>query len=285
MQRLTCGGELRLSIMAPKGHKIAVQDSGQIECRVNGWLWGQDDLMQAFRDADRGIGRDAYCNFGDLIYGRTITKADKTERHVSKVAVLGLGFQMGPAKFQITLAKGALGGPPVHFPLEQCKVIVNTYRMKNHRIQAGWKICQNIIEDMAAGREGSYGPINWEANTIWLPNGMALKYPDLKKSMGDKGWEEWTYQAKDQRKKIYGGLLCENIVQALARIIVGWQMLQISRRYRVVMTTHDEVVAMPKATQADACIKFMAKWMSTPPAWCSDIPLNCEGGYDDNYSK
>ena len=114
---------------------------------------------------------------------------------------------------------------------------------------------------------------------------MALKYPDLKKSMGDKGWEEWTYQAKDQRKKIYGGLLCENIVQALARIIVGWQMLQISRKYRVVMTTHDEVVAMPKAAQADACIKFMAKWMSTPPAWCSDIPLNCEGGYDDNYSK
>lgn len=285
MQNLTRGGELRLSILAPRGHQIAVQDSGQIECRVNGWLWGQDDLMQAFRDADRGIGRDAYCNFADHVYGRTITKADKVERFVGKVCVLGLGFQMGPAKLQITFAKGALGGPPVHFPLEQCKVIVNTYRMKNNKIQAGWKICQNIIEDMAAGREGSYGPLNWEANTIWLPNGMALKYPDLKKSMGDKGWEEWTYQAKDQRKKIYGGLLCENIVQALARIIVGWQMLQISRKYRVVMTTHDEVVAMPKAAQADACIKFMAKWMSTPPAWCSDIPLNCEGGYDDNYSK
>ena len=285
MQNLTRGGELRLSILAAAGHILCVVDSGQIEARVNGWLWGQDDLMQAFRDADRGIGRDAYCNFADHVYGRTITKADKTERFVGKVCVLGLGFQMGAPKLQITFAKGALGGPPVHFPLEQCKMIVNTYRMKNHRIQAGWKICQNIIEDMAAGREGSYGPINWEANTIWLPNGMALKYPDLKKSMGDKGWEEWTYQAKDQRKKIYGGLLCENIVQALARIIVGWQMLQISRKYRVVMTTHDEVVAMPKATQADACIKFMAKWMSTPPAWCSDIPLNCEGGYDDNYSK
>ena len=285
MQNLTRGGELRLSIIAPKGHKIAVQDSGQIECRVNGWLWGQDDLMQAFRDADRGIGRDAYCNFADLVYGRTITKADKMERFVGKVCVLGLGFQMGPAKLQITFAKGALGGPPVHFPLEQCKVIVNTYRMKNHRIQAGWKICQNIIEDMAAGREGSYGPLNWEANTIWLPNGMALKYPDLKKSMGDKGWEEWTYQAKDQRKKIYGGLLCENIVQALARIIVAWQMLQISRKYRVVMTTHDEVVALPRSTQAEACIKFMAKWMSTPPDWCKDIPLNCEGGADVNYSK
>ena len=285
MQNLTRGGELRLSIIAPKGYKIAVQDSGQIECRVNGWLWGQDDLIQAFRDADRGIGRDAYCNFADHVYGRTITKADITERFVGKVCVLGLGFQMGAPKLQITFAKGALGGKPIHFPLEQCKMIVNTYRMKNHRIQAGWKICERIIEDMAAGREGSYGPLNWEANTIWLPNGMALKYPDLRKQMGDKGWDEWTYQAKDMRKKIYGGLLCENIVQALARIIVGWQMLQISRKYRIVMTTHDEVVAMPKATQAEACLKYMAKWMSTPPDWCSDIPLNCEGGYDDNYSK
>lgn len=78
---------------------------------------------------------------------------------------------------------------------------------------------------------------------------------------------------------------CENIVQALARIIVAWQMLQISRKYRVVMTTHDEVVAMPKTAQADACLRFMAKWMSTAPEWCGTIPLNCEGGAAFNYSK
>jgi DNA polymerase len=164
-------------------------------------------------------------------------------------------------------------------------MIVNTYRNKNYKIQAGWKICERIIEDMAAGRTGGYGPLNWEANTIWLPNGMALKYPDLRKATGEKGWDEWSYQGGKMRKKIYGGLLCENIVQALARIIVAWQMLQISRKYRVVMTTHDEVVAMPKTAQAKACLAFMAKWMSTAPAWCSDIPLNCEGGFDVNYSK
>ena len=289
MQNLTRGGELRLSILAPKGHVVAVQDSGQIECRVNGWLWGQDDLMNAFREADAGIGRDAYCNFADHVYGREITKADATERFVGKVCVLGLGFQMGAPKLQMTFAKGALGGKPIFFELDRCKAIVNTYRLKNHRIQAGWKICERIIEDMAAGRTGSHGPINWEANTIWLPNGMALKYPDLKKATGDKGWDEWTYQGMMKntpvRKKIYGGLLCENIVQALARIIVAWQMLQISRKYRVVMTTHDEVVAIAKTAQGQRCIDFMAKWMSTAPAWCSDIPLNCEGGYDINYSK
>lgn len=298
MQNLTRGGELRQSILAPAGHVVCVQDSGQIECRVNGWLWGQSDLLDSFRVADKwdkamgvahGDDRDAYCKFADTVYGREITTLDKTERFVGKVCTLGLGFGMGPPKLQITFAKGALGGPPVFFELDKVKDIVTTYRRKNNRIQDGWEICKRIIEDMAAGREGHYGPLNWEEGKIWLPNGMTLNYPDLKKSTGDKGWDEWTYHSTLKgvpiRKKIYGGLLCENIVQALARIIVMWQMLQISRKYRCVMTTHDEVVALAKKGQGDACIKFMAKWMSTAPAWCSDIPLNCEGGWDVRYSK
>jgi DNA polymerase len=286
MQNLTRGGELRLSILAAYGHNICVADSGQIEARVNGWLWGQHDLLEAFKTADTGGGSDAYCDFASLIYGRVITKADKTERFVGKVCVLGLGFQMGAAKLQLTLAKGALGGPPVFFTLAECKKIINTYRRKNHKIQAGWEICKQIIEDMAAGRTGAHGPIAWEANTIWLPNGMSLKYPDLKKRQNaDNGWDEWTYQSGDQRKKIYGGLLCENIVQALARIIVGCQMLTISRKYRVVMTTHDEVVTHVKASLGPAATAFMLKVMKTPLAWCQDLPLFAEGGHDVNYSK
>ena len=199
--------------------------------------------------------------------------------------VLGLGYQMGGPKLQMTLAKGALGGPPVHFPLEQCKGIVNAYRAANYKIRNGWEICKRIIDDMAHGREGSHGPINWEANTIWLPNGMALKYPDLRKATDEQGWDAWTYQSGDQRKKIYGGLLCENIVQALARIIVMWQMLQINKKNRCVMTTHDEVVALAKIAAAQKCVDLMAKWMRTPPPWCSGLALNTEGGWAENYSK
>lgn len=295
MQNLTRGGELRLSILAPKGHVVAVQDSGQIEARVNGWLWGQNDLIAAFRTADKwnkktmgvatGENRDAYCRFADSVYNREVTTTDSLERFVGKVCVLGLGFGMGAAKFQITLAKGALGGPAVFFETDRCKEIVNTYRQKNDMIVAGWGLCNRIITDMAAGRTGSYGPLSWEANTIWLPNGMALKYPDLRLAANDLGRDEWTYAAKDMRKKIYGGLLCENLVQALARIIVMTQMLWISRKYRVVMTTHDETVAIAKAAQAQRCLDFMTKSMSTPLPWCLDLPLNCEGGYDVNYSK
>jgi hypothetical protein len=285
MQNLTRGGELRLSILAPPGHVLCVADSGQIECRVDAWLWGQLDLLEAFKAADAGTGMDAYCRFASAIYGRTITKEDKTERFVGKVCVLGLGFQMGAAKLQLTLAKGALGGPPVFFSLDRCKQIVNTYRRMNSNIEKGWEICKGIIEDMAAGRTGRHGPISWEKETIWLPNGMSLKYPDLKKRMGDKGWDEWTYQAKDIRKKIYGGLLCENIVQALARIIVAGQMLKIDKLHRIVMTTHDEAVACVKKAKATSAMRVMLKTMQTPLPWCMDLPLNAEGGYAENYSK
>jgi len=137
MQNLQRGGELRQSILAPSGYQLAVQDSGQIEARVNGWLWGQDDLMDAFVAADTGKGNDAYCNFASLVYGRPITKADKDERFLGKVCVLGLGYSMGADKFQITLAKGALGGPPILLPDNECKRIVNLYRRANYKIVQG----------------------------------------------------------------------------------------------------------------------------------------------------
>lgn len=294
MQNLTRGGELRQSIEAPKGHQLCVVDSGQIEARFNAWLWGQDDLLQAFAKADqwdkskgvaRGDDRDAYCLFGDSIYGREITTDDKTERFVSKVGVLGLGFKMGGPRLQITLAKGALGGPPVFFTLAECNTIVNKYRRKNDRIVWGWGLCKKIIEDMADGRTGSHKCISWSANTIHLPNGLTLKYPDLRKVMNDKGFEEWTYQAGDIRKKIYDGLLCENLVQCLARICIGEQMLAISRKVRVVMTTHDECVACVKTPTAAKTFDMMVTAFRTAPKWCSDIPLNAEGGFAFNYSK
>lgn len=280
-------GILRKSIEAPKGHKVVVVDSGQIEARVNGWLWEQEDLLDSFRKGDAGLDRDVYCKFADKVYGRQITKKDKLERFVGKVAVLGLGYQMGYNKFQNTLALGNMG-PPVFFEESMCKAIVNTYRRENYKITQGWKFCTDVIlPQMARGIVGEYKCLRWEKDKIWLPNGMCLKYPNLRSQRNDEtGWDEWTYERKGERAKIYGGLLTENLVQALARIIVGEQMLDIyNMGHRVVMTTHDEVVCIAKNARAEKCFKDMLKAMRTPLDWCPDLPLNCEGGYADNYSK
>lgn len=286
MQNLPRGGELRLSILAPKGHQLVVADSGQIEARVNAWISGQADLLQAFAEQSDDSPTDVYTKFASTIYGREITKADKLERFIGKIGVLGLGYSMGAAKLQTTLALGTMG-PAVFLELDMCQKIVNLYRRMNFKIVAFWKICDGIIQDMIAGRSGKYKCLRWEKERIWLPNGMSLKYPDIRAKMGDNGYAEYCYTRKGVEAKVYGGLLCENIVQALARIIIGDQLLELAdgRGYRVVTTTHDEVVCCVRTASANKCFKTMLKVMTTPPEWCADLVLSAEGGWAVNYSK
>lgn len=226
MQNLKRGGELRLSILAPEGEELVIVDSGQIEARMNAWLWGQEDLLDDFRLADQGLDRDAYCKFGDVVYGREITKADKIERHVAKTCILGLGYQMGAPRLRNALALGANGGPQVFLSDDECLDIVRKYRRKNFRIKNGWDICQRIVEQMAAGVAGSYKCIAWDKETLYLPNGMTMHYPNLHDARIEKlvaakltstpleeldfdpDRPQFIYESKDNEKKIYGGLLC-----------------------------------------------------------------------------
>lgn len=284
LQNLKRGGELRRSILAPPGHVIVVADSAQIEARVLAWLAGQKDVIAAFAAAE-----DLYSMFASMVYGRTITKKDFLERHVGKVCVLGLGFGMGWKKLQATLAQGALGGPPIDISDEMARNIVNLYRSKNAKIKALWKTMDRVIGSMIAGAAGEFGSIKYGKGYIQLPNGLFLQYYGLHGEAEVRYDElvitEATYLTRNGRAKIYGGLLTENVVQALARCIVADQMLAISKKYRVVTMTHDEVVAICKKKDADKCLKFMLDTMATPPDWAPGLPLAAEGGYDDCYSK
>jgi len=286
MQNLPRGGELRLSILAPKGHQLVVADSGQIEARVNAWVSEQFDLLDAFAAQSDTSPTDVYTQFASVIYGREITKKDKLERFIGKIGVLGLGYSMGAAKLQTTLALGTMG-PAVFLELDMCQKIVNLYRRKNFKIVQFWKKCDEIIQDMIAGRSGEYKCLRWETERIWLPNGMCLKYPGIKAKTGEKGYIEYSYTRKGVETKIYGGLLCENIVQALSRTIIGDQLLELADRhgYRIATTTHDELVSCVRTVSASKCFKTMLKVMTTPPAWCSELVLSAEGGWAENYSK
>ena len=276
-QNFKRGGILRRCIYAPRGYVIIWADSSQIEVRVNAWLWGQEDLLDDFRD-----GIDIYSKFGtETVYGYPVSKATPLERHVCKTAVLGLGYGMGAEKFKTGLAQGK-GGPRVVISDDFAAEVVRAYRKRFNKIAAGWQVCNRIIEDMASGRQGEYKCLRWEKETLWLPNGMRMKYPNLSY---DEEEGQWTYTRKGAKIKIYGAKLNENIVQALARIIVAAeQMLAIGQKLPVVMTTHDEVCAIAPKEEAERWQGFMAKIMRIAPKWCPDIPLDCEYGYSAQYS-
>lgn len=286
MLNLERDGELRRSILAPPGHKVCVADSGQIEARAAMWISGQHDALEEFRLYDQGKGRDPYSIFADDIFGYTIDKKlHPHERFIGKVGKLSLQYQAGAPRFQTMLALGALGGPPVFMELDECQRIVSLFRRKHDKIVKAWAKCADIIRDMARGRTGTWGVLSWEKERIWLPNGMALKYPGLVEHHPEEGNTNWTYLRKEVRSKIYGGLLFENISQALANVIVTEQMVEINRKYPIVTMTYDENVWIAKTKEAKKSFEFGLKVMQTPPSWCPDFPLAAEGGFADNYSK
>ena len=284
LQNLKRGGELRRSILAPKGHVVVVADSAQIEARVLAWLSQQMDIVNAFATK-----QDVYKLMASVIYNVPVEDVTKDQRFIGKICVLGLGYGMGPQKLQQTLKQGTMG-PPVDISEDECRRIVGIYRQKNWKIKAFWKKMDQVITNMTLGIESKEGPLEVGKGFIRLPNGMFLQYFGLhgtaEITRDDLVMTETTYLTRTGRTKLYGGLLTENVVQALSRIIIAEQMLKIhDAGYRIVTMAHDEIVIIAKKKDAKKALDFMIKTMSTPPDWAPGLPLAAEGGFDTSYSK
>jgi hypothetical protein len=274
-------GRLRRSIIAPDGYVLVVCDSAQIEARVLAWLADQLDILEAFAN-----GEDVYKKMAAQIYNVDISTVTKDQRFIGKIAVLGLGYGMGWKKFRATLAMGTMG-PAVFIDENEARRIVNMYRRSADMVVALWEKAEKILGEMICRREGTYKCLEWDEQSVWLPNGLGLHYYALN-GQYDPDREKFTdiqYRERGRYRKIYGGLFTENLVQALARVIIAEQLLVVNQKYRAVMTTHDEIVALARTSHADKCLNFMYKTMSTPPEWAPTLPLSCEGGYDICYSK
>ena len=276
LQNLPRGGRLRDALLAEAGHTVIVCDSAQIEARIVAWLAGQDDLVEAFAE-----GRDAYCEFGTTLYGRTITKADVTDRFISKICVLALGYGMGAVKLRATLASGAQG-PVVHISQQEAERIIAVYRKKNNKIKQLWYNTHNALTQMTAGgiavplAKGIMGNID----TLSLPGGGKLRYPNLRGSS-----DGFLYDARKKPVKIYGGKCVENIVQHLASVVIKEHMTIIRRRYKVVLQVHDEIVVIVPDAEVAEATAFVEAVMRQPPKWGLDIPIACEIGFGKSYGE
>ena len=291
LQNLPRGGELRKSLIAPPGHVIVVADSAQIEARMLAWIADDTELLSQFRN-----GEDVYKIMAADIYDKDVEGVTDIERRVGKVAVLGLGYGMGWMRFHATCTLGLMG-PPIDISEELAQATVRLYRNRREAITSfWWDTCEDMLKRMLYDMDSEYKVLrlNGQENKIYMPNGMYLEYPGLCQS--NDGYVYFDYENADilarggrpnpkKGKKIYGGVLTENITQALARIVVGEQLLTIAERYKIVTMSHDEIVAIAPEDEAEAALDFMLATMRTPPVWAPDLPLNAEGGYAREYSK
>ena len=286
LQNLPRNSTLKYSIIASDGYVILDSDSSQIEARTLAWLAGQDDLVQAFED-----GEDVYRIMASAIYGKPQSEITKDERFVGKTTILGAGYGMGAAKF-----KAQLKNFGVEVELTEAKRIIDTYRATYPEITKLWKsagtainaILQNQLTTLGVG----YKLQVHGKNGILLPNGLRLKYPNLRKvakpaTEDEEASSEFVYDTKKGKatvpNRIYGGKVIENVCQALARIVIGEQMLNISKKYRVVMTVHDAIAVVVPEQEADMAKEHVEFCMRLRPKWALELPLNCEAGYGKSY--
>ena len=281
LQNLPRKSPLKKSMLAPKGHVFIDCDSSQIEARTLAWLAGQEDLVDAF---DKG--EDVYKIMATSIYEVPLDEVTDYQRFVGKTTILGCGYGMGSAKFQTQLKTFG-----VSLLSTECASIVYKYRDQFSQIPALWTQGDKALDALIGTQTaplGEHEALLVDMFGIKLPNGMYLRYDNLRKERDKKlGRDQFIYDVKRGRATlptyIYGGKLIENVCQALARIIIGEQMLMIARRYRVVMTVHDAVGVIAPIEEADKARAFVEACMRMRPKWAPTLPLNCESKIGASY--
>ena len=283
LQNLPRNSPLKGSICAPKGYKIIDSDSSQIEARTLAWLAEQNDLVDAFER-----GEDVYKIMASSIYVKAQEEITKDERFVGKTTILGCGYGMGSAKFQAQLKTFN-----VEIEDGEASRIIKVYRETYDWIPQLWRKAGLALDAILANQTTTLGRdgvlVVEGVKGIRLPNGLYVKYPNLRKMRNEQGKDEYVYDTKKGKavvpNRIYGGKVIENVCQALARIIIGEQMLQVAKKYKVVMTVHDAIACVIPEQEAEAGQEYVEMCMKMRPKWALDLPLSCESGVGKSYGE
>lgn len=122
---------------------------------------------------------------------------------------------------------------------------------------------------------------------IRLPSGRYLCY--TQPQLAEDG--QITYMGVNQytrrwgRIKTYGGKLVENIVQALARDVLAYNMPAAEKAgYEIVLSVHDELLTETPNSPDYSHIK-LAGIMSACPPWAQGLPLSAAGFETTRYRK
>jgi DNA polymerase len=283
---------VRGAITASPGRVLYVADYAAIEARVLLWLAGDEAALNIFRG-----GGDIYLEMAETIYDHPCSKSEHpAERALGKVAVLGLGYQMGASKFVDTAF--LMGG--VTIDEEMAQQVVDAYRAKFPLVKAMWYATEEAaIEAVCMGKPVVNGYTTWRMAGRFLqcvlPSGRALSYPDPQVKPKMTPWGEMKSQLtfmgthplshKWVRQHSYGGSLVENITQAVARDLMAAALLrcEYSDTYVPVLSVHDELIAEAKV--GTGSVREFEELMAALPDWAEGLPVTAEGWTGFRYHK
>jgi DNA polymerase len=274
-------GMLRPALIPAKGKHFVVADWAAIEARVNPWLSGRgDDKLELFR-----TGEDVYKVNAAATFNVRVDAVTKDQRQIGKVQELACGFAGGVGAFA---AMGRAYG--ISLPEPVAKRMVDGWRRANPWSVPYWSALEEAYTRAMRnkGREFKAGRITYlfDGLHLWyaLPSGRILCYPYAKlESEGvtyaKAAWKPAQDAKEWPRARLWKGLACENVTQAVANDLLRHSLRQLDD---VVLHVHDEIVVETADPEAAENLKRV---MCTAPAWADGLPLNAEVETMKRYGK
>jgi DNA polymerase I-like protein with 3'-5' exonuclease and polymerase domains len=286
LQNLPRSSELRKAMCAPEGYKIVASDLSNIELRLAFWFARAENKLDYIRN-----GVDLYKQSASQIMNIGYDEVNKDLRFIFKVVNLSGIYGVGPAKMHSILKQGG-----VDRDINEVKNIVYAYRDSNPELLRAWEDAGEMLNAIRAGQSFQMGNGNIIQSVVdkvegvhgmKKPNGMILQLPNLRQIKNNEGRDSWVYDKKLGRsllpEYIHPAKVFQRCIQSLARDIIGDHLISVSKKYKVVMTVHDELVMVCRDEEVEDCVSYVEQCMTTAPEWCPDLPLGCEVGVGDNY--
>jgi DNA polymerase len=277
---------LRPAIVAAPGNVLIAYDWSAIEGRVHPWLSNcpaGETKLDVFRS-----GLDPYKVNATATFRVAYGDVTGDQRQVGKVQELALGFLGGAGAFEVF---GRVYG--VRLTTGEIARAVEGWRRANPwAMQHGTQLEGAYLRAMRnKGHEFAAGRIVYlfDGQTLWysLPSGRVLCYPNAK--FDEEGnvtytkaaWKPAADATEWPRARLWRGLACENVTQAVAHDILRHSLRQLDN---VVIHVHDEIVVECPEFEAESTAAHMHQIMCAPPTWASGLPLAAEGVTTKRYS-
>ena len=282
---------LRPAMLAAPGRTLIVADWAAIEARVTPWASNSNSGAAKLAIFERG--EDVYKHNAAATFKVSYAEVDKEQRQIGKVQELACGFAGGVGAFA---AMGRVYN--VVLPESQAKRMVYGWRRANPWAVPYWsKLEQAYLAAMRhKGREFSAGRVTYlyDGLHLWyaLPSGRVLCYPFARfdeegnVTYAKASWKPAADAKEWPRARLWKGLACENITQAVANDLLRHALRRLEEEgFAVVLHVHDEIVLEVPTPQAEAAATRLVEIMCQAPQWAWGLPLNAEVATMTRYGK
>jgi len=272
---------IRTAFVPRPGRVLLVSDLAAIEARIIAWLAGETWRMEVFA----GDGK-IYEASAAAMFRVPVGMVDRDMRAKGKIAELALGYQGG------TGALLKMGSAAMGIPDEDLPGLVSRWRAANGKIVALWADVERaaIVAVQNAGSIVKVGRVAYQVRRgilfCKLPSGREMCYWRPRLAPGKFGGMQVTYEGLNQTTKqwtrmaAYGGLLVENITQAIARDVLAEKMMALADR-DICLHVHDEIVLEVEAGMAGMVDRAMAGRVE----WAPGLVLGAESFETLYYKK